>query len=149
MLLGRSWTELSKTNMLRQFIAAVGNNLANQVFRFKRNDYYKVMAALPRKGTQRAPLFALMRFEGERNTGDTYADSKSLAPYLFLTKAAADIFSARWANDFTCVGVDRIFWPYFKSMTVKGKAIVVLDVANGIGRLVNVEDIETLYYGEK
>lgn len=149
LLLDRSWTELSKNNTLHQFIASIGNNLANQALRFKRNDYYKVMAALPQKGTQKAPLFTLMRFKGERNTGDTYADSNSQAPYLFLSKAAAVEFAAHWANDLSCVGVDWIFWPYFKSMTAKGKVVLVLDVTNGIGKLVNVEDIETLYYREK
>ena len=145
LLLDRNWHELQKHNTLGQLIAAVGYNMANQVLRFKRNDYYKVMASLPRKGTQNAPLFTLMRFEGERNTGDTFADSDSRAPYLFLSKAAAVEFAAHWAKDFFCVGVDRVFWPHFKSMTVMGKVIVVLDVTNGIGKLVNVEDIEKLY----
>lgn len=145
LLLDRSWIDLSKNHTLRQFIAAIGNNLANHVLRFKRDDYYKVMAALPLKGTQKAPLFRLMRFEGERNTGDTYADSNSQAPYLFLSKAAAVEFAAHWANDLSCVGVDRIFWPYFKSMTAKGKVVLVLDVTNRIGKIVNVCDIEPLY----
>lgn len=146
LLLDRNWTDLSKNHTLRQFIAAIGNNLANHVLRFKRDDYYKVMAALPLKGTQQAPLFTLMRFEGERNTGDIYVDSNSRAPFVFLTKASADMFSSRLANDFSCVGIDRIFWPYFKSMTTKEKVVLVLDVTNRIGKIVNVGDIETLYY---
>lgn len=146
LLLDRSWTDLLKSNTLRQIVATIGNNLANQVLWIKRDDYYKIMAALPLKGTQKAPLFTLMRFEGERNTGDTYADSNSQAPYLFLSKAAAVEFAAHWASDLSCVGVDRIFWPYFKSMTANGKVVLVLDVTNRIGKIVNVGDIETLYY---
>lgn len=149
LFLDRSWTDLLKSNMLRQFVAAIGNNLANQVLRIKRNDYYKIMAALPLKETQKAPLFALMRFEGERNTGDTYVDSDFRVPFVFLSKTSADMFSTCWANDYTSVGIDRIFWPYFKSMSGKGKVVLVLDVVNRVGKIVNVGDIEILYYGEK
>lgn len=146
LLLRRNWQEIQKQDTLRQFIAAIGNNLANQALRFKRNDYYKVMAALPLKETQNAPLFVLMRFEGERNTGDIYADSNSRAPFLFLTKAAADAFSASWADGFSSVGVDQIFWPYFKRMTGKGKAVLVLDATKGIGKLVDTGEIEAVLY---
>ena len=149
LFLDRSWTDLLKSNTLRQFVAAIGNNLANQVLRIKRNDYYKIMAALPQKKTQMAPIFTLMRFDGERNTGDTYVDSDFHVPLVFLSKASADMFSVRWANDYSSVGIDRIFWPYFKSMSGKGKVVLVLDVVNRIGKIVNAGDIEILYYGEK
>lgn len=112
LLLDRSWKDLLKSNTFRQFVATIGNNLANQVLRIKRNDYYKIMAALPQKETQKAPVFTLMRFEGERNTGDTYVDSDFYVPYVFLSKASADMFSARWANGYSSVGIDQIFWPY-------------------------------------
>ena len=149
MLLDRSWTELSKTNTLRQFVTTIGYNLGNQVLGIKRDDYYKIMAALPRKKTQKAPSFTLMRFEGERNTGDTYVDSNFRVLFVFLSKASADMFSARWANNYSSVGIDRVFWPYFKRMTGKGKVVLVLDVINRIGKLVSVGDIERLYYTEK
>ena len=59
------------------------------------------------------------------------------------------MFSARWANDYTSVGIDRVFWPYFKRMTGKGKVVLILDVINRIGKIVSVGDVENLYYGEK
>lgn len=148
LLLDRSWTDLLKSNTLRQFVATIGNNLANQALRMKRNDYYKIMAALPQKETQKAPVFTLMRFEKERNTGDTYVDSDFRVPFVFLSKAYADMFSARWANGYSSVGIDRVFWPYFKSMAGKGKVVLVLDVTNRIGKIVDVGDIERLYYGK-
>ena len=110
---------------------------SNQAFRFKRKDYYAVMAALPQKDTQDVPLFTLMRFAGERNTG---------APFLFPTKSAADAFASRWAGAYTCVGVDRIFWSCFQNMAPKGKAILVLDVINRLGKLVDVGEISALWY---
>ena len=148
LLLDRSWTELLKSNMLRQFVAMIGNNLANQALRMKRNDYYKIMAALPLRETRNAPLYTLMRFEGERNTGDTYVDSDFL-PLVFLSKASGDMFSACWANGYSSVGIDQVFWPYFKSMAGKGKVVLVLDVTNRVGKIVDVGDMERLYWGKK
>lgn len=149
LLLGRSWTDLQKSSTLRQIAAAIGGNLANQALRIKRNDYYKIMAALPYRETQKAPVFALMRFEGERNTGDTYVDSEFHVPLVFRSKASADLFSARWASDYSGVGIDRVFWPYFKSMAGRGKVVLVLNAAHRIGRIVSAGDLEGLYYGEK
>ena len=149
LLLGRGWEELLKSGTLRRFAAVIGGNLANQALRMKRPEHYRILAALPQKQTQAVPLFALMRFEGERNTGDTYGDPNFRAPLVFPSKASADAFSAYWASGFSGVGIDRIFWPYFKGMAEKGRVILVVDAAERRGKVVRVEDLERIYGGEE
>ena len=115
----------------------------------KRPEHYRILAALPQKQTQTAPLFALMRFEGERNTGDTYGDPNFRAPLVFPSKASAEAFSVRWAKEFSAVGIDRIFWPYFKGMAGKGRVVLMADAGERRGKVVRAEDLERSFYGEE
>lgn len=104
--------------------------------RFQRSDHYAILAALPQIETTDAPLYLLMRFEGVENTGDTYADSHSNSPLLFPSLAWADRFAARYAPEYRGVGLDQIYWPFFRASISEhsGTVVLVLDADGTKGK---------------
>ncbi|MBQ8526767.1 MAG: hypothetical protein IJ460_08650 [Clostridia bacterium] len=148
LLLNRTWEEIMKNDSLFQLFAPAGKILGDSALCIKPREYYKILAALPQKSTLQAPLFVLMRFKGDENTGDTYAEPNTKAPLLFPTKAAADRFAAQNSPEFTGVGLDKIYWHYFKRMINKigGKVILVTDGNRLIGKLADVNEVGEVWY---
>lgn len=149
LLLGRSWKQMLEHAPLCQMAGSVGTALGNSILQIRRPDHYRILAALPQKETEGEPLFTLMRFEQGRNTGDIYLDEGTKAPLLFSSRREAERFTARYAPEYTGVGIDRIFWPVFRSIVKewRGKAAFVLDVDTLAGKLVDVEAISAAWYG--
>lgn len=132
---------------LGQLAFGVGRSVLDSGIQFLRADHYKILAALPEKETK-GPLFTLMRFQGTRNTGDTFAEAKTHAPLLFSTKAEAEEFAARFALEYTAVGIDEIYWPFFRAMMRERKqgVILVLDNKTLAGKLVDVDAVSAIWY---
>ena len=150
LLLDRTWKELMQHKTLAQFAAKVGLTLGNSAMAIKRPDTYKIMAALPFEDTSGAPLYTLMRFEGGENTADTHVDSRTKSPLLFPTKESADRYAAQNELPYSGVGVDRIFWPFFRNMAKEngGKVILVLDGDRLLGKLVEVDAVAAAWFQE-
>ena len=147
LLLGRGWKQMVENKALGQLAFGVGRSVLDSGIQFLRADHYKILAALPEKETK-GPLFTLMRFQGTRNTGDTFAEAKTHAPLLFSTKAEAEEFAARFAPEYTAVGIDEIYWPFFRAMMRERKqgVILVLDNKTLAGKLVDVDAVSAIWY---
>lgn len=148
LLLGRSWRQTLEHDPLARLAGRIGGTLGDSVLRPHRRDHYKILAALPQKETQGEPLFLLMRFEQARNTGDIYVDDRLGAPLLFPTGREAERFAARYAPDYTGVGLDRIFWPVFRNLMREGNrnVILVLNVDTMMGKMVDVDAVSAAWY---
>lgn len=148
LLLGRSWGQTLEHDPLAQLAGRMGGTLGNSVLQFHRSDHYKILAALPQKETQGEPLFLLMRFEQEHNTGGIYVEDRTGAPLLFSTRQEAERFAAQYAPDYTGVGLDRIFWPVFRNLMRERnkKVILVLNADTMLGKLVDVEAVSAVWY---
>lgn len=143
MLLGRSWTEISRDPHFSRLINRLVETAFNSALASRRRDEIRVAASLPQKETRGEPFYCLMRFEGEINTGDTEMDGSAGLALLFLDRETAGDFARRFKRTGCAAGIDRIYWPYFYEMVQAQKGVVVL-VQNGqplIGRRIALDTI--------
>ncbi len=95
MLLGRSWTEISRDPHFSRLINRLVETAFNSALASRRRDEIRVAASLPQKETRGEPFYCLMRFEGEINTGDTEMDGSAGLALLFLDRETAGDFARR------------------------------------------------------
>ncbi|HWO98312.1 MAG TPA: hypothetical protein VNM45_18660 [Bacillus sp. (in: firmicutes)] len=105
--------------------------LLNTIFRIKRKDHYKLLAALPTLLTVGQPYYALMEFEGGRNTGCIKAETKEGFPLFFKFKqdALQWLKSKPNLHTYRVVGVDRRYWNELKPFLLKMKKKVCICIS--------------------
>jgi len=126
--------------------------IMDSVFKIKRKDYYKCLAALPTKKTIGKPFYALMLFDGENNTGIIKAETDQQFPIFFYSKQEA----TKWKNKcvvinpdiktYQVVGVDIRYWKTLKEflLQTKRKVCVCFNTERGLGEVKELNDIDKL-----
>ena len=143
LLLGRSWKDLSQSPCLRPLVCHWGRSLFESALRIQPRDHFRRLASLPQRNTPGQPLFCLMRFEGDWNTGDTFVEGNTNSVLLFLSRDAAAAFAEHYAPAYTPAGIDRIYWPAFYEMILcqTGRAVLALNRAGTLGRHVMIQEL--------
>ncbi|HHY25546.1 MAG TPA: hypothetical protein GX523_02120 [Desulfitobacterium dehalogenans] len=121
--------------------------LFDDALKIKQQNYYEIYSSLPTKNTIAEPFYAVMKFEGNVNTGSIATFNEANGILLFRCKSDAEEWKqARRNKGEFVVGVDRFYWNNVKKFLKKGnkKACICFDLRTNKAVLFDIDIVDSM-----